>query len=521
MNIRFTDADRLQMGAMGIDPAQVLAQIGIFHKSSVSIRLNRPCTLHDGVRKIDGALAEKYLELHGRAAAEGRFMKFVPASGAATRMFHSLLQIYYLPQFLEKDELHKRADQGVSIACDLIRFVENLHRFAFVRDLGEALARDGLYLEDVVRSYRYRTLLEYLLTERGLNCGSLPKALLPFHSYPDECRTAFEEHLVESTMFAQAGNGGCKIHFTIPREHETGFCALMEKAVRSCGKRHGASFAIDFSHQKPSTDTVAVDLKNRPFRDRSGRLHFRPAGHGALLENLNELGGDLVYIKNIDNIVPDGLKEPVSHWKKVLGGCLVAIQQEIHSRIRAMTRPDYGPAVREAARFAASELLLSFPEGFDEWPEERKRGVLLERLDRPIRVCGVVPNAGEPGGAPFWVEDPDGELSVQIVEAAQVDFGSGRQKDIWTSSTHFNPVDIVCSTRDFQGKPFDLKKFVDPAAVIVTKKSKDGVDIKALELPGLWNGSMAHWITVFIEVPLVTFNPVKSVYDLLRPEHQP
>lgn len=525
MIIRFSDADRQQMASLGIDIAQVLEQLQFFSKTETPTRLSRPCTLGDGIRSIGGKEAEKYLALHGEAAGQGRFMKFVPASGAASRMFQSLLQIYYLPQFLEKDELYKRVGQGVAIACDFMRFMEHLDRFAFVGDLREALDRDGLSLEDLARHGQFRTLLEYLLTERGLNYGALPKALLKFHSYPGGCRTAFEEHLAESVFFLGGGRSRCKLHFTVPPEHRPGFGALLEKVGRWYERRYDTTFDVCFSSQKPSTNTIAADMKNLPFRDRFGRLHFRPAGHGALLENLNDLRADLVYIKNIDNIVPDRLKERVSHWKKVLGGYLVSVQQQVHSFLREMHRtvshPDSGQILREAAVFAERELLVGLPGGFDAWAEDRKRDFLIARLDRPIRVCGVVPNAGEPGGAPFWVEEESGNVSLQIVEKAQVDLTSAQQEKIWKSSTHFNPVDIVCGTRDFRGKPYDLRKFVDRNAVLISKKSKDGTDIRALELPGLWNGSMAHWTTVFVEVPPGTFNPVKSVYDLLRPEHQP
>jgi hypothetical protein len=262
-------------------------------------------------------------------------------------------------------------------------------------------------------------------------------------------------------------------------------------------------------------------MKGFPFRDRSGRLYFRPAGHGALIENLNDLQADLIYIKNVDNVVPDRLKETVCLWKKVLGGHLVSIQEKVHSLLRRMKGPDSSQTLVEAVEFATRQLLLSFPDGFEMWPQDRRRAFLFRLFNRPIRVCGVVPNAGEPGGAPFWIENENGELSIQIVEKAQVDLSSPEQNAIWNSSTHFNPVDIVCCVRDFEGNSYDLRKFVDPKAVIISRKSKDGSDIQTLELPGLWNGGMADWITVLIEVPPATFNPVKSVYDLLRPEHQP
>ncbi len=518
--IRFTNADRQQMKSLGISAAGVFKQIDTFRRSDFFVRLKRPCTTGDGVRKIEDADLAKYIDLHASAAGQGRFMKFVPASGAATRMFQSLLQIFFLPQYLERDELQKRLDQGVSIACEFKRFVDELDRFPFVHNLREALACDGYILEEIVRDGHFKILLEYLLTERGLSYGSLPKAMLPFHSYPEEQRTAFEEQLAESAAYLGADNARLSLHFTIPEEHERGFQALREDVCRRYSDRFGATFDVSYSFQKSSTNTIAVDMKGFPFRDRLGRIHFRPAGHGALIENLNDLRADLIYIKNVDNVVPDRLKETVCFWKKALGGHLVSVQKTIHSLLRGMTRPDSNQVVLEAARFAAHELLLSFPAGFEIWPEEKKRSYLLGILDRPIRVCGVVPNEGEPGGAPFWVEDENGELSVQIVENAQVDLNSPEQSAVWNSSTHFNPVDIVCCVRDFEGKPYDLRKFVDPKAVIITRKSMDGTDIQVLELPGLWNGGMADWITVFIEVPQTTFSPVKSVYDLLRPEHQ-
>ncbi|MEN6437989.1 MAG: DUF4301 family protein [Syntrophobacter sp.] len=518
MKIRFTETDSQQMINLGIDKARVMEQIEIFQRSGFSACLDRPSTLGDGVKTIDEAETGRFLELHEKAAQAGRFMKFVPASGAASRMFQSLLQIYYLPQFLERDELSRRVKQEVAIACDFVRFLEGLNHFAFIGDLRDTLAQDGLDLEEILREGRFRTLLEYLLTKRGMNYGCLPKALLKFHTYRDECRTAFEEQLAESVMYL--GNR-CRLHFTAPREHEAGFSAHIEEVVQRYRKRYGAEFEIDFSFQKPSTNTIAADMDGLPFRDRFGRLHFRPAGHGALLENLNDLGADLVYIKNIDNIVPDRLKERVCFWKKVLGGYLVFVQEQVHSFVRRMKQGETGAVCLEAARFAEEELVVGMPQGFAEWPEEKRVAFLTERLDRPIRICGVVPNAGEPGGAPFWVRHKDGSKSLQIVEKAQVDFSSEQQRKIWNSSTHFNPVDIVCCTRNFAGKPFDLRKYVDSSAVIITKKSKDGKDLRALELPGLWNGSMADWISIFVEVPPDTFNPVKSVYDLLRPEHQP
>lgn len=515
----FSDADRRQMESLGIREDQVLYHLELFNRPSVHLRLCRPSTLGDGIQGIPDNKVDLCLNLHRRAASEGRFEKFIPASGAATRMFQSLIQMYYVPQYLECDELYLRVEQGVSIACDFLRFLDGLRCFAFREDLEEVLARDGWSLGNLAQRGHFRLILEYLLLERGLDYATLPKALLKFHRYPDGRRTAFEEHLIEAAQYAFAENGACRLHFTVSPEHESRFQALLE-AVRHRYEDHlGVRLQVGFSHQKPNTNTIAVDGANVPFRERNGRLLFRPGGHGALIENLNDVGGDLVYIKNIDNLVPDHLKTTTGHWKKILGGLLVELQDRQHGFLRRLEATTEEMVLEEAERFARNELLITLPRDFAQWPPDRKRVHLFEKLHRPMRVCGVVPNSGEPGGAPFWVEDKDGLPSLQIVEKAQVNLADPEQEKIWMSSTHFNPVDLVCALRDHRGKSFELHRHVDPEAVFISRKSKDGRELKALELPGLWNGSMSDWITVFVEVPLTTFNPVKTVFDLLRPEH--
>ena len=295
---------------------------------------------------------------------------------------------------------------------------------------------------------------------------------------------------------------------------------MMEFVNKHYPKRYGNCFDVTFSFQKPSTNTIAADINNLPFRDADGRLHFRPGGHGALLDNLNDLQGDLIYIKNVDNICRDHLKDTGVFWKRVLGGYLVEVQRRVHSHIKSLLAGST-LSLRATEEFLRNTLMIELPAGYAYWNLEKKRIHLFSRLNRPIRVCGVVPNEGEPGGAPFWVRDRSGGLSAQIVERAQVDFDSPEQRDIWRSSTHFNPVDLVCAVRDYRGQPFDLRRYADPEAVFLTRKSRDGRELKALELPGLWNGSMADWTSIMVEVPSATFNPVKTVFDLLRPEHQP
>ena len=519
--VRLSEADYQQMHALEITEAQVQAQLEVFRKSSASICLHRPCTLGDGVRRIEIPESESYLDDHREAARQGRFVKFVPASGAATRMFQSLLQIYHLPQFLEPRELHRKAKYGVAVACDFLKFVENIRQFAFRHDLEEVLAGDGLDLTTLVRDHHYRTILEYLLIDLGLSYGTLPKGLLKFHCYPEGCRTAFEEHLEEAVDYVAGADGVCRIHFTVSPEHEDKFRELFEKVRPRYEEEYGVVYEVDFSHQHPSTNTIAVDARNRPFRDRFGRLVFRPGGHGALLENLNDLHGDLVYIKNVDNVIQDRFKDTIAFWKRVLGGCLAAIERAVHDQLRRLKEDLSADSVKQAEAFARDELMVRLPPAYAAWTLEKRHDYLEQKLNRPIRVCGVVRNVGEPGGAPFWVEERSGELSLQIIEKAQVNFNCPEQRRIWNSSTHFNPVDIVCSVRNYRGEPFDLKGYVDDDAVFISKKSLEGHTLKALELPGLWNGAMAGWLTVVVEVPRITFNPVKTVFDLLKPEHQP
>lgn len=519
--IRFSDNDRRQIENLGITEDQVRAQLEIFRKASFFVHLDRFCTPRDGVQQLSPEETEKYIGLHAKAAEKGRFTKFVPASGAATRMFQSLMQIYRLSHFLDPQELQRRAECGVAVACDFLRFIEAIKRFAFLDDLEAALNEDGYSLDQLIGQNRFRTVLEYILTERGLNFSSIPKGLLKFHRYEDECRTAFEEHLVEAARYLSTGKGLCALHFTISPEFEGRFVQLTQKAGRCYGERFGVCYEVAFSFQKESTNTIAVDSNDLPFRESSGRLVFRPGGHGALIENLNDLKADLIYIKNIDNLIPDYLAETTVFWKKLLGGYLIELQETVHHYVRSLKEGISPGVIESAERFAREKLLVQFPSTYETCLIEEKRNFLLNQLNRPIRVCGVVKNVGEPGGAPFWVRSKKGTLSLQIVEKAQVDFTSPEQQDIWMSSTHFNPVDLVCAVRDCEGKPFDLTRYVDPEAVFITGKSKDGRELKALELPGLWNGAMADWITVVVDVPRITFNPVKTIFDLLRPEHQP
>jgi len=494
--------------ARGTTEEKVLRQIDLCRLGAVTVTLERPATVGDGIIRVAGGERENLVALHDEAAKAGRCLKFVPASGAATRMFREWHGVFNRGGF----ESHK----------DFEAFAANLSRYAFYGDLDAALSGAGHDLGDLVARGRGRELLDFILNDKGLHYAWKPKALLQFHQYDDRARTALEEHLVEAALYAKDGNGLCRIHFTVSEEHLEPVRGLLERVTGLYEKRFGVRFAVGLSIQSESTDTIAVDLENRPFRDRDGRLLFRPGGHGALLYNLDGIDGDIVFIKNIDNIVPDRLKDTTVLYKKILGGYLVGLQRELFGHLQALSERAAGEsAIGAAVRFAADRLSCALPPGFEGRSLEERRQALIGKLNRPLRVCGMVKNEGEPGGGPFWVTGKNGGCSLQIVEEVQVDKSRGNQAALWASSTHFNPVDLVCGIRDFRGRKFDLERFVDADQVFISTKSHEGCDIKALELPGLWNGSMAEWHTVFVEVPVETFNPVKTIDDLLRPTHQP
>ncbi len=514
-----TEADLEQLQRLGIPQWEVERQLALFEKKSVTIDLHRPCTLGDGILQVDAPVEKACMEAYTKGLKKGRFIKFVPASGAATRMFQDLFAIMGRKPVPNLSEIRASAEAGDEAAQRARMFFENARRFAFFEQWRDAVNGSGANLEEEIGTGRIERVLKVLLTAEGLDLARLPKALIPFHRYDDGPRTALEEHLAEAARIVRLPNGVCPVHFTVSPEHEQRFL----EHIAGVQPRHDAlwdcHFQITLSQQSAATNTLAVDENNRPFRDASGRLVFRPAGHGALLDNLNRLKGDLIYIKNIDNVVPDHLKPETIRWKKILGGFAILMQDRIHRHIKALRTRLSSETVEQGRRFvqttfwggtcAIGGALIA------------QRDLLLHVLNRPLRICGMVRNVAEPGGGPFWAWDREGRLTCQIVEKAQVNLADPRQRAVWERSTHFNPVDLVCAVRDPEGNPYDLVRYRDPDAVIITKKSLEGRPLKALELPGLWNGSMALWNTVFVEVPSVTFSPVKTVLDLLRPEHQP
>jgi hypothetical protein len=521
-DLSLSQQDLQQIEAHGLTPEQVRNHLELFARPPRFMRLARAATVADGIHRIPAAHTDGYLGRQAAAARQGRFIKFVPASGGATRMFELLLHYFHCGEADLKAVVDAELAQGSHRAREFLLFHDCLPLLAFFSDLRALLAANGTHLEDLLEACRYREILAQVLTAAGLNYQDLPKALIKFHAYGAAGRTPLEEHLVEAAAYVQDHQSVCRVHLTILPRHRPNFQRLLDLVQPVLEERLGCRFAVEFSSQHLGTDTLAADAANRPFRDSRGRLVFRPGGHGALLENLKNLQGDLVYIKNIDNVVPDRLKEPTILWKQILGGLLVELQEQIHRHLGTLEQYAGDRQTLEGAvAFVLQRLAQPIPAGIMEGPGDRARDFLVRTLNRPLRVCGVVENHGEPGGAPFWVQDTDGSLSLQIVEKAQVDLGDPEQRAIWETATHFNPVDLVCSLRDARGLPFDLDRYVDREAVFICRKSQEGRELKALELPGLWNGAMARWLTVFVEVPIITFNPVKTVFDLLRPEHQP
>jgi len=517
----FTEEDIKQIKARGMTVEEVVDQIEIFRKGFPYSRLLRPCTLGDGITLLQEGDVKRLGNYYSEATLSGRAMKFVPASGAASRMFKTLLTLNNIYEKIDEKDIIAEAEKDDPDHRVFLQFMRGIKRFAFYDDLKAVMAQDGLDIEDLITKGHYKSILEYIVSSIGLNLTNFPKGLIKFHLYPDYGRTPFEEHMVEAAVYTRDREGSVRVHFTVSTKHESAIRDYIEE-IRGRYERSEVQYDVTFSTQKPSADTVAVDMENQPFREKDGRPLFRPGGHGALLKNLNDLKGDIIFIKNIDNVVPDRLKHETYIYKKALGGYLIELQNEIFGYLKRLSRKDVDEQfIRRALDFARQKLSVIPPEGMMQGSGDEKVGFLFSRLNRPLRVCGMVKNVAEPGGGPFWVEHEDNTVSLQIVESSQVDMKSIEQKTIWESSTHFNPVDLVCGVGNYLGKHFNLMDYRDPNTGLISIKSKEGRELKALELPGLWNGSMAHWNSVFVEVPTITFNPVKTVVDLLRDEHQP
>ena len=464
----------------GLTPAALETQLKNFREGFPFLPVTRAASCGDGIRVLDAAGIEQAAARYDRAKESLRVVKFVPASGAATRMFKDLFEFV-------------REGRRTAVVGELLA---NRRRFAFWPELRTIVGDDADGLRTV----------ENIVAE-GLRYGETPKGLVSFHRYGDEVRKAVEEHLVEGAQYAAAG-GEVKIHFTVSPEHLTRFEALLAEKIPGYESRFGVKYRISFSVQDPSTDTLAVNPDCTPFRRADGRLLFRPAGHGALIGNLGKIDADIVFVKNIDNVTTDARRGDTVLYKKALAGVLLALQERIFEYLMALEVP--GAELEPIAAFIENELCVKLPKDYG-------TPLLRRVLNRPIRVCGMVRNEGEPGGGPFWVAGADGLETLQIAESNQI---APEKRKLMRSATHFNPVDLVCSFRTSKGGRFDLREFVDPATGFISRKSDGGRELLAQELPGLWNGAMARWNTVFVEVPITTFSPVKVVTDLLRPEHQ-
>jgi len=491
----------------GMSVKNVNEQLTNFKEGFPFLPIVGAATIGNGIKALTEAELKHYLDTYPKKASQKEVVKFVPASGAASRMFKDLFS------FLE-------GDGDITKSSFIQKFFTHIEKFAFYDDLNKSLEKAGSSINKAMKSGQHQLVVSHLLNEEGLGYGQLPKGLLKFHHYADHDRTPTYEHFMEGILYGLGKGNTVRLHFTVSPEHEEKFKAEVAEVQPKLEKEFGVNFEVSYSQQKKSTDTIAVNMDNSPFFEEDGSILFRPAGHGALLENLNEIDGDVIFIKNIDNEVPDRLKSPTKEYKTAIGGLLVEVQEKVFEALKKLDKESGENTIAQAESVITNDLGGKLPESYHGLTSEAKQKYLHKKLNRPLRVCGMVKNTGEPGGGPFWVKEDDGSLSLQIAETAQIDLSNDEQKEIFKSSTHFNPVDLVCATKNYKGEKFDLLKFRDMRTGFITEKSKSGRDLKALELPGLWNGAMAGWNTVFVEVPLITFNPVKTVNDLLRDEHQ-
>lgn len=499
-----TQQDLKQIAQRGITEEQIKKQLNQFCTGFPFLKLEAAASIGNGITALDNTMTDAYAAAWKDYKAEGRkVVKFVPASGAASRMFKSIFAFVDAPYDEPTTDFEKK-------------YFDNLTKFAFYDALNAACQKnEGKDIPTLLLEKNYKAIAKNMLTADGLNYGQLPKGMLLFHKYADGARTPMEEHLVEAAMYA-ATDGNASVHFTVSHEHMDYFKQKVAEKADDLGKAFNVKFDISFSEQKPSTDTIAANPDNTPFRNDDGSLLFRPGGHGALIENLNDIKADVVFIKNIDNVVPDRLKPETVVWKQALAGLLVCLQMQAFDYLKVLDEGNVSDeGLKEIADFVEKKLCVKPAKG-----QKVDADYLYKKLNRPMRVCGVVKNVGEPGGGPFLTYNQDGTVSLQILESSQIDTNNEAYVKMFNQGTHFNPVDLVCAIRNYKGEAFNLPDFVDPTTGFISSKSKGGKELKALELPGLWNGAMSDWSTIFVEVPLGTFNPVKTVNDLLREQHQ-
>lgn len=504
----FTQKDLELLSEKQIAQSDIESQLNSFKTGFPYLEIVEAASVEKGIMRVPQEEEQKFISIWEEyQKSDRKITKFVPASGAASRMFKDLFA------FVD-------ADYEVPTTNFEKEFFDNIQKFAFFDQLDKTCEElFGQNISSLYEKGKYKDVVIALLEEKGMEYGSLPKGLLSFHNYPEGNRTPVGEHLTEGVYYAKDKNNEVNIHFTVSEEHKKLFELLVGARKLGYELKLNADFQVTYSVQKPNTDTIAVDMENNPFREEDGILLFRPGGHGALIENLNDIDSDIVFIKNIDNVVPDRLKEEEAHYKKLIAGVLVEMQETAFGYLEKIESERASVEdLAEMLAFTENELCILHPNDFE--TEESLKTYLIEKLNRPFRVCGMVKNVGEPGGGPFIAVNPDGTASLQILESSQIDKNDTKAMDAFKHGSHFNPVDLVCGVKDFKGNKFDLTKYVDKNTGFISQKSKNGKDLKALELPGLWNGAMSDWNTIFVEVPISTFNPVKTVNDLLRPEHQ-
>jgi hypothetical protein len=499
----FTSQDLRQIKEFGLSKQHVERQLAIYSQGPRYLHLERPCTVGDGIRTVNPSQRKKLIQYYDAEADQCKMLKFVPASGAASRMFA---------------EWFAAAEKGSFGSVELDRsFFADLNKMPFI-----SILQNDKSAHQSIRQKNVGAVLDYILLSNGLRFGWLPKALIPFHAYCNgEVRTAFEEHFREAASFTAGTGKVCRLHFTVSAEHVRDVRALMKLIVPLYEKCFPVRFKVDLSVQSPATNILAVDENNLPFRDETGCLVFRPGGHGALIQNLQNMDADLIYIKNIDNIVPDVLQKKILPYKKMLGGLALQLRKAVIAMLRQLEKGQLRvDEIETITEFCRMELSKSFSKDFSKLSPQEKQQQLFLHLNRPLRICGMVRNEGEPGGAPFWVREKDNSQTLQIVESAHVNPNRPSQRNIWSQASYFNPVDMVCCTNNHLGKKFNLADYVNRDAYLIIPKTEKGRRLKAQEMPGLWNGGMAYRNTVFGELPVIVFNPVKTVYDLLRPQHR-
>ena len=503
-----TQDDLKQIASKGITEEQVKHQLQQFESGFPFLKLEAAAAIGKGIEAPTEQERNEYIDKWNRYKAEGKkIVKFVPASGAASRMFKDMFAFVDAAYDVPTTDFEKK-------------FFNNIKDFAFYEELDQTCkTNEGKGIESLIYEGNYKAVAANMLQSKGLNYGQLPKGMLLFHKYSEGPRTPMEEHLVEGALYASS-NGEANVHFTVSHEHMPLFEKKVAEKKDSYAKTYGINYNISFSEQKPSTDTIAANPDNTPFRNSDGSLLFRPGGHGALIQNLNDIDADVIFVKNIDNVVPDRLKEDTVTYKQLIAGILVSLQEKIFEYLRLLDTGNYThEQLEEIIRFVQRDLCCR-KNDIKELEDADLVIYLRNKLNRPTRVCGVVKNVGEPGGGPFLTYNQDGTVSLQILESSQIDKSNTEYMKMFTEGTHFNPVDLVCAVKDYKGNAFNLPDFVDHTTGFISSKSKNGKELKALELPGLWNGAMSDWNTVFVEVPLSTFNPVKTVNDLLREQHQ-